>query len=760
MADILVELAASTLECGVCMSTYNDPRDLPCHHVFCKGCLEGVARAARKKNEEKNKNEDVEIPVDRFDCPQCRKPVTLPPNGADGFPVSMQALGIMDFIKEESKGTVPKKKGNCEHCLSEKGSKFCSDCNNTFCTDCTGLHKGCTTKDIDPPPIMAEIARPLPPPIEAEPVLNVKRCLMHNEPLDVYCEECKEIICSRCVKRLAPHTKHQPSCIPLKDVLDKYRELLKDRLNTITNEKDFVYKQLKLIMQQESEIAEQGNTVKAQIHSRTEFLVESIQESEKELSEKVDKVISSKLHLLDERRESIQTTIEDLKNLKERIKQCIKNDDQEQLLKAKQWIQIINQMLNNDVSKFTPPRVFDFEFIIEEVPDNFNHIGNLSATFETLNKSCDIKVLDQFLSLDDDEKPEVTFVSSIKYSSFPFLVIPPKKIKCSIQLPVSTDEPVEAKVSSGDSPGQYQLKFRPTTNGYYKLSFSINGVEAEEQTVLVPFNPVYFESVTPTNTIYSVPKPVGIAVTRDKQIIIVNEDHELVIMNEDGGNKRVYNRFGGKSLTNPRDVAITSDGCLLVTVEHCILKVTMNGKLLETIGKKGKRPLGFDCPFGMKIDNNTGKIYVAEVHNHRIHVLNSNYTFSHFIGSHGWSKDQFQHPNGVDLDSHGNVYIADTYNNRVQKFTSQGSFLYNFGSKGGEPGQLNIPERVVVKNDYVYVTEHNNSRVSVFTTEGKFMRCFGRCSNEGGMDWPRGLTFDEDGSLYVCDFRQECIIKY
>ncbi|XP_019855697.1 PREDICTED: E3 ubiquitin-protein ligase TRIM71-like [Amphimedon queenslandica] len=186
----------------------------------------------------------------------------------------------------------------------------------------------------------------------------------------------------------------------------------------------------------------------------------------------------------------------------------------------------------------------------------------------------------------------------------------------------------------------------------------------------------------------------------------------------------------------------------------------MDGKLLKEIGCKGYGKEQFNNPFGITIDENTGKVYVADLKNHRIQVLNRDYSFSHSFGKKGKELKQFMQPNGTALDSQGNVFVTDTFNHRIQKFSQSGQYISYFGSEGPGPGQLKLPEKIVINNDYIYVTEHLNARVSVFTTEGKFVQCFGKQSSEGGLVWPRGLTFDKDGSLYVCDFRSHCIFKY
>ena len=63
-----------------------------------------------------------------------------------------------------------------------------------------------------------------------------------------------------------------------------------------------------------------------------------------------------------------------------------------------------------------------------------------------------------------------------------------------------------------------------------------------------------------------------------------------------------------------------------------------------------------------------------------------------------------------------------------------------------------------VDHDYVYVVDYANHRVSVFYTSGEFITPFGRRgSGEGNLNYPHGVTIDQDGFLYVCDSENNCI---
>ena len=69
------------LECAICLEMYNDPRALPCQHVFCNQCLQNVISTAGPK------------------CPECRYDLS---NITD-FPVAFQIMRIMRGFAEVRK---------------------------------------------------------------------------------------------------------------------------------------------------------------------------------------------------------------------------------------------------------------------------------------------------------------------------------------------------------------------------------------------------------------------------------------------------------------------------------------------------------------------------------------------------------------------------------------------------------------------------------------------------------------------------------
>lgn len=99
-------------------------------------------------------------------------------------------------------------------------------------------------------------------------------------------------------------------------------------------------------------------------------------------------------------------------------------------------------------------------------------------------------------------------------------------------------------------------------------------------------------------------------------------------------------------------------------------------------------------------------------------------------------RPDFSRPLGAAIDDQGRIYVADTGNDRVCVFDPEGNFLFEFGGRGiakpapgimatWEPGLMNSPAGIDVdENGDIYVADFRNDQIQVFDSEGKFLRRF------------------------------------
>jgi DNA-binding beta-propeller fold protein YncE len=123
-----------------------------------------------------------------------------------------------------------------------------------------------------------------------------------------------------------------------------------------------------------------------------------------------------------------------------------------------------------------------------------------------------------------------------------------------------------------------------------------------------------------------------------------------------------------EELHEPGGLAIDRDGAIWVGdwVSHKLLKYAPDGTWLAAIGGFGRGEGRFSTPSIWA--GADGLLYVIDVGNDRIQILDAEGNFLATFGSEGSAPGQFVIPAAVVTDDAGNIYVADLGNNRVQKF--------------------------------------------------------------------------------------------
>ncbi len=110
--------------CGICLSTYEVPKGLPCLHTFCLGCIREWASHVSTELEASGSQ--------MVSCPNCRKEFVLPATGVDGLPTNF-------FITERNQVDSPPVCNCCGNGDREIVARCC-EC-GFVCEECTGSHQ-------------------------------------------------------------------------------------------------------------------------------------------------------------------------------------------------------------------------------------------------------------------------------------------------------------------------------------------------------------------------------------------------------------------------------------------------------------------------------------------------------------------------------------------------------------------------------------------------------------------------------------------
>ena len=273
-------------------------------------------------------------------------------------------------------------------------------------------------------------------------------------------------------------------------------------------------------------------------------------------------------------------------------------------------------------------------------------------------------------------------------------------------------------------------------------------------TTLVP------QSTRPIKTILRLKNPNGIAVSHDKKILVTNmETHEVFVFDE---NYERVGTIGGQGVEPgkfycPFGIAVDHDNHVIITCAalQCVQKFKIDGKFLKGAGKAGSGEFELKSPNGVTVGKD-GKVYVCDLGNNRIQILSNDLEF---LGNFSATDPEYgsgclNNPNGVAINSEGNIFVADMLGHCIQVFNPEGRFLTRIGKQGHLGGCLTSPMSIAIdEDDNIYVGD-GMCRISTFTKHGVFVRVFGGNGPEPGkFGLIRGICFDSDKKLYVCEWQ-------
>ena len=580
-------------------------------------------------------------------------------------------------------------------------------------------------------------------------------CSEHvKEELKLYCETCGELICPYCALKTGKHHNHSYELI--EKAFDTYKKEVGSLLEPINEKLAFVDGVLTLFDKKNAEISDQRAAIEARIHHTIDRLHQVLDVRRTELISRVHQLTQRKLKDLVAQKDQAETVHAQLSSCQDFMKQSLETDCWGEALKMKTTVLKQVKELTTTVQPcaLRPNTKADIEFSTSaNITDLCHRFGQVSTLDSPDPSKCHATGKGLQAGIVGQTSTAVLQAFNREGEA---CKEPVTSLECKL---VSEITGATATGSFKKSKGQnrYEISYQPTVKGRHQLHVSIQGQPIRES----PFRPAVTSSIMNLGApILRIPDPEvdyprgthGIAINHKGEIVFTERDHGISFYTPGGKKIRTINLEGLKlyCLTQDRDDNIIVGD----NTNYSIRKYSPEGQLLASVGTRGTGRLQFEYINDISINTRNHKLYVAD-QNHRIQVLNSDYTFSHIFGRQGKDKGQFDSPSGITCDSAGNVYVTDSGNHRVQVFTAEGKFLRMFGKYGEARGALDWPTNIALdrSNKHIYISEMNNYRISVFTREGQFVTIFGVGNY---VDWntsgPCGLAVDNCGAVYVCDY--------
>ncbi|MCF6246557.1 MAG: NHL repeat-containing protein [Desulfobacula sp.] len=281
--------------------------------------------------------------------------------------------------------------------------------------------------------------------------------------------------------------------------------------------------------------------------------------------------------------------------------------------------------------------------------------------------------------------------------------------------------------------------------------------------LVLPVTDTYGINLIPATKLFEITRglnePSDVAVSPRGLIYIVDGvNNKIKIFSSSG---KFISSFGKKGkgpgqFLYPLGIDIDQTGKVFIadSQNHRVQTFNSKGMVLSQINIPSKTSKLSD-PTDVAVDEKKNRFYVVDNDNHKVLVYDlSTLNLIKTYGKPGTGKREFRYPFLMAVDSESYLYIVDVINTRVQVLNSEGLYVTDIGGWGVEKGQFFRPKGIAIdKKNRVYVSDSYMGVIQIFETTGELFAAIGDAATGSIMRFktPMGLFVDEKNRLFVVE---------
>ena len=683
------------VSCSVCMTTFTDPKQLPCLHSFCLHCLNGILRTSGRH--------------DVITCPECRKECRVPSSGKlKDLPTNFRINRLLDVLAIKECNTAGVKCGNCDKRSSH--SLYCFQCCAFWCDDCVTAHniirankehRVLAIKDFQDQDIEDVLKRPA---FCGKPGHEKKE-------LEFFCRTCEEPICSSCVATI--HDGHIK--ILLEEAANERKAEAKSVIESQKKKAQQMRNKIFQVDQRCIKIQEQIANVKRSAQQFANNMIAVIEAKKEEIFNAAENQGKQSLEQLgmqksdfEQQAQRIETGVEKAGTLLERstsavlaqLDKTLKTIFQEEVRREEQQVDYDPEGLRRFIF------VENKTLLEKATTEGIGSFKTFLSKSEAQQSNAEGKGINEAIV-----GLEGQFVLTTRNAEGQQCYEARDCVTVKIRNQQGQDRATKARVQDNKD-GSNKISYFAKDTGRCHLSVKVNEEHVQGSPFVTQVKPRQFKPVLSFGHFDSAAGmlnyPWGVA---------VNERDEIAVTDFDNHRIQVFNS---------------------------------NGTYLRSFGREGDKQGEFNFPTGIAFDQKNGNILVVDRDNHRVQLFSEQGEYLNHFGEQGNLDHQLKSPNGLSVDSDCNVIIADSGNKVIKIFSLNGHFL----RKIGEEGSFSTPWHCVQYDNYLAVSDSDENCIKVFNKDGHFLYKFGKKgSRDGEFNKPGCLSVNKAGHLMVCDER-------
>ncbi|CAH3109843.1 unnamed protein product [Pocillopora meandrina] len=695
------------VSCSVCMTTFTEPKILPCLHSFCLHCLNEILRTSGGH--------------DMIACPECRREVQVPSSGnLKDLPTNFRINSLLDVLAIKECHTARVKCGNCDE--SSRHSSYCFQCCAFWCDECiiahnlikaNKEHRVLALKDFEDQDIEDVLKRPA----------FCQQKHHEKEDLKFFCKNCDVAICNLCVATI--HDGHAK--IVLEEVASErkiqVRSVIETQKKNIEHKKNVIAD----LERQCNHIEARGNAVKRDIHKFAENMIEFIEKKKKEMLNKADKQIKESLGCVRTQQCEVKRQVKLLETAVEKAETFLKRYTNAEIA---QIDKSLNMLLPDDVSDVGKQAASDLEGLRQfRFKENKTLLGSLHSdgigSFQSyVTNTCAHQSTAEGKGINEAIVGlESNFLLTTRNAEGEQCYNERDSVTVEIKNQQGHDCATEVRLKD-EKDGSYKVRYFLKDTGKCQVSVKVNEEHIRGSPFPIKPKPRQFRHVLSFgkqgSSVGMLCCPYGMAVNeRDEIAVTDNKNHRVQVFSSDGTYLR---SFGGKGnldhqLRDPLGLSVDRNGNIIVADKgnKVIKTFSPSGQFLYKLGEdegEGEGE-GFTSPFHcIQYDK---YLIVSDDGDHCIKVFDINGNFLYKFGNKGNRDGEFNSPRFLSVNKAGHLMVCDKNNDRVQVFELSGKFITKFGKQGNGPGEFKDPTSTAVLSDgRIVVADWLNHRIQIF----------------------------------------------